>query len=85
MLGSYTDFDANSDQYKWLRADLAKVDKSKTPWTIVLIHAPWYSSNTAHKGEGESMRLAMEEMLYTAGIDIVFAGHVHAYERFVSS
>ncbi|WOG91105.1 hypothetical protein DCAR_0310353 [Daucus carota subsp. sativus] len=82
MLGSYTDFDANSDQYKWLRADLAKVDKSKTPWTIVLIHAPWYSSNTAHKGEGESMRLAMEEMLYTAGIDIVFAGHVHAYERF---
>lgn len=85
MLGSYTDFDASSDQYTWLKADLEKVDKSKTPWTIVLIHAPWYNSNSAHKGEGESMRLAMEEMLYNAGADIVYAGHVHAYERFVSS
>lgn len=84
MLGSYTDFDASSDQYKWLNNDLAKADKSKTPWTIALIHAPWYNSNSAHKGEGESMRLAMEEMLYNAGVDIVYAGHVHAYERFVS-
>lgn len=82
MLGSYTDFDADSDQYKWLQADLAKVDRSKTPWIIVLLHAPWYNSNLAHKGEGESMRKAMEEMLYSARVDLVFSGHVHAYERF---
>lgn len=84
MLGSYTNFDASSDQYTWLKADLAKVNRSKTPWIVVLIHAPWYSSNIAHKGEGESMRQAMEEMLYNARVDIVYAGHVHAYERFVS-
>lgn len=82
MLGSYTDFDASSDQYTWLKADLAKVNRTKTPWIVVLIHAPWYSSNIAHKGEGESMRQAMEEMLYNARVDIVYAGHVHAYERF---
>lgn len=84
MLGSYAKFDAKSDQFKWLQGDLAKVDRSVTPWLIVLLHAPWYNTNLAHKGEGESMRKAMESLLYNARADIVFAGHVHAYERFVS-
>ncbi|KAK9290206.1 hypothetical protein L1049_008372 [Liquidambar formosana] len=82
MLGSYADFDAQSAQYKWLQADLAKVDRKVTPWLVVLLHAPWYNTNTAHQGEGESMRKAMEEMLYKARVDVVYAGHVHAYERF---
>lgn len=84
MLGSYTDFDSGSDQYAWLVGDLAKVDRRKTPWLVVLIHAPWYNSNKAHQGEGEDMRKAMEDLLYRAHVDVVFAGHVHAYERFVS-
>lgn len=84
MLGSYEEFEEGSDQYRWLKGDLGKVDRSRTPWLIVLIHAPWYNTNLAHKGEGESMRKAMEELLYEASVDLVFAGHVHAYERFVS-
>ncbi|CAH1435824.1 unnamed protein product [Lactuca virosa] len=82
MLGSYADFGPDSDQYKWLANDLAKIDRSRTPWVVVLLHAPWYNSNLAHQGEGESMRLAMEEMLYNSRVDMVFSGHVHAYERF---
>ncbi|GMY25166.1 purple acid phosphatase 22-like [Fagus crenata] len=82
MLGSYAEFDKKSSQYKWLVADLAKIDRKKTPWVIVLLHAPWYNTNTAHQGEGDSMRKAMEELLYNARVDVVFAGHVHAYERF---
>lgn len=56
-----------------------------TPWVIVLLHAPWYNTNEAHEGEGESMREAMESLLFNARVDVVFAGHVHAYERFVST
>ncbi|OVA03580.1 Phosphoesterase domain [Macleaya cordata] len=82
MLGSYTDFDGDSAQYKWLQADLAKVNRKKTPWLVTIIHVPWYNTNIAHQGEGESMRKAMEDLLYKAKLDIVFAGHVHAYERF---
>lgn len=84
MLGSYTDFDPDSDQYKWLQADLGKVNRGKTPWIVVLIHAPWYNTNTAHQGEPESdlMKKSMERLLYNARVDFVFAGHVHAYERF---
>ncbi|URD79865.1 Calcineurin-like phosphoesterase [Musa troglodytarum] len=82
MLGSYADFNTSSSQYKWLVADLAKVDRRITPWLVALLHAPWYNTNLAHQGEGESMRQAMESLLYRARVDVVFAGHVHAYERF---
>ncbi|CAA6667579.1 unnamed protein product [Spirodela intermedia] len=63
MLGSYAEFGPSSDQRRWLEADLAKVDRSRTPWLV-------------------EMRKALEELLYRARVDIVFAGHVHAYERF---
>lgn len=84
MLGSYDDFDPNSQQYKWLQGDLRKINRGKTPWVVVLLHAPWYNSNTAHQGESESvdMKAAMENLLFKARVDVVFAGHVHAYERF---
>ncbi|PHU13038.1 Purple acid phosphatase 21 [Capsicum chinense] len=81
MLGSYTDYDEYSDQYRWLKADLLKVDRKKTPWLVVLFHVPWYNSNEAHQGEADDMMSTMEPLLYAAGADIVFAGHVHAYER----
>lgn len=81
MLGSYTDYDESSDQYAWLKADLAKIDRKRTPWLIVLMHVPWYNSNWAHQGEGDSMMSAMEPLLYAAHVDIMIAGHVHAYER----
>lgn len=86
MLGSYTDFDAESAQYKWLQADLGKIDRGKTPWIVAVVHAPWYNSNSAHQGESEAddMKKSMETLLYQARVDVVFAGHVHAYERFVS-
>ncbi|PWA87918.1 purple acid phosphatases superfamily protein [Artemisia annua] len=84
MLSSYTDFGPVSDQYHWLELDLARVNRTKTPWLIAVMHAPWYSTNYAHKGEKESdgMRESMEGLLYKARVDMVFASHVDAYERF---
>lgn len=67
-----------------IQADLAKVDRAKTPWLLVLFHVPWYNSNRAHQGEGDDMRASMEPLLYAAGTDLILTGHVHAYERTVS-
>lgn len=49
MLGSYAEYKQNSDQYEWLQADLSRVNKTRTPWIIVLFHVPWYNSNAAHQ------------------------------------
>ncbi|PKU62462.1 Purple acid phosphatase 18 [Dendrobium catenatum] len=68
------------------QADLAKVDRERTPWLLALLHVPWYNSNWAHQGEGDDMMAVVEPVLYAAGVDILIAGHVHAYERsFLSS
>jgi hypothetical protein len=74
-------YGAGSALTKWLVADLASIDRAKTPWVLVSLHAPWYNSNSAHQGDGEGMRAALEAVLVKAGVAAVFSGHVHAYER----
>lgn len=82
MLNSYSDFSINSPQYNFLLTDLENVSRDKTPWLIVTFHAPWYNSNSAHQHEFESsMRLIMEPLFLKYRVNIVFSGHVHAYER----
>jgi hypothetical protein len=80
-LSNYHDFSSGSPQNTWLKADLAAIDRTQTPWVFVNTHAPWYNTNSAHQGDGEAQRKALEKMLYDAGVDAVFTGHVHAYER----
>jgi len=83
MLCSYCPYKYGTPQYTWLDGDLKSVDRTLTPWVIAVLHAPWYNSNTAHHNEGEEvrMRAAMERLFYTSKVDLVLAGHVHAYER----
>lgn len=51
MLGSYAPYGRSSEQYAWLLRDLASIDRGRTPWVIVAMHAPWYNSNEQHYGE----------------------------------
>jgi len=80
-LSSYTSSDPTAFQYQWLDDDLQAVDRTRTPWIIVMMHVPWYHSNTNHKNEAFLMMLDMEDLLFKAGVDVVLDGHVHAYER----
>lgn len=81
MLGTYTAYDKSSSQYKWLAKELGRIDRTLTPWVVVGMHAPFYNTNFAHQMEANAMRVFLEDLLYYSGVDIVFAGHVHAYER----
>ena len=81
MLSSYSPFVKYTPQWKWLEEELNRVDRKKTPWLIVLVHVPIYNSNEAHFMEGESMRAVFEEWFIHHKVDVIFSGHVHAYER----
>ncbi|CAM6091265.1 unnamed protein product [Calypogeia fissa] len=81
VLSSYSAYGKYTPQYVWLTGFLPTIDRTITPWVIVLLHSPWYNSNTYHYMEGETMRVEFENFLVSASVDIVFAGHVHAYER----
>lgn len=81
-LCSYCPSEPGSAQYEWLNYDLARVDRSLTPWIIGLWHSPWYTSCSKHPmKETEDMRGHLEDIVHEAGFDIVFTGHNHAYER----
>ena len=72
-----SDVKQESDQYKWLVADL---QASTKPWTILQWHKPAYSSG----GHGSSGYMQdMVENLQAEGItiDVVNAGHNHLYVR----
>ena len=76
MLDSCVDIGPGSEQLKWLEADLASTDKR---WRFVTLHYPLYSSS--EHGRYLAMRDTLEPIFEKYGVDIVFAGHVHAYER----
>jgi hypothetical protein len=80
---SYAGYKPESIQYAWLSSFLNTIDRAITPWVVVMIHAPWYNSNSGHFFEGELLRIAFEPLLHTAGVNMVLQGHVHAYERTV--
>eukprot|EP01041_Mallomonas_annulata_P004203 gene4203-8363_t len=81
-LNPYAGTANTSRQYRWLEGHLrGTLDRGRTPWLVVMLHAPWYNTNEGHWKESESMRTDMEELLYTFGVDVVLAGHVHVYER----
>jgi acid phosphatase type 7 len=82
-LNSYADYLTNTTiQYRWLKNYLeTRINRDRTPWVLVMMHTPWYSTNVIHWREGELMRRVMESLLYSHGVDIVLSGHVHSYER----
>jgi predicted phosphodiesterase len=64
-------------QLQWLKEELAK-DTAK--WQIAFFHHPLYSSGKRH-GPSEKIREVVEPLFVQSGIDVVFVGHEHFYER----
>jgi 3',5'-cyclic AMP phosphodiesterase CpdA len=74
MLDS-TDFD--SAQMNWLEQELKG---SKAKWKIAVLHHPLYSSGKKH-GSSMGLRKMLEPVFTRYGVQVVFSGHDHIYER----
>jgi len=77
------DYDDKSQQYKWLEADLASDAAQKADWLFVAYHMPGYCEGWDHPGyDGEEdVRSYVMPLLEKYGVDMVFNGHAHDYER----
>ena len=84
LLDTNTDIDPESEQGQWLRADLETAsDNENIQWKFLLFHHPPYSASLIGIGD-ERSRVTREYIPPIAeefGVDIVFAGHQHSYER----
>jgi 3',5'-cyclic AMP phosphodiesterase CpdA len=65
-------------QRAWLEGALAGAQE---PWKVCYFHHPLYS-NAARHGSDVSLRVILEPMFIKHGVNVVFAGHDHVYERF---
>lgn len=65
------------EQVEWLESELKG---SNEAWKIADFHHPLYSSGERH-GSDIRLRQAIEPLLVTDNVSVVFAGHDHFYER----
>jgi hypothetical protein len=64
-------------QLDWLEKELAG---SGSDWKIPFFHHPLYSSGKKH-GSQVDLRSRLEPLFRKYGVDVVFTGHDHFYER----
>jgi predicted phosphodiesterase len=65
-------------QIAWLESELG--NSGSTDWKICYLHHPLYSSGRFH-GPATDLRQLLEPLFVKHGVDVVFAGHEHVYER----
>jgi hypothetical protein len=64
-------------QLEWIEAELKA---SNDEWKIAYFHHPLYSSGGRHGSETD-LRVTLEPLFIKYGVNAVFSGHDHIYER----
>ena len=81
VLNSNETLKEGSEQHIWLEGQLSESQKNDK-FTLVLFHHPPFSSGT-HRKDPKKARKHILPLLEKYGVDAVFSGHVHFYERII--
>jgi hypothetical protein len=65
------------EQLAWIEAQLRGTHE---PWKICFFHHPLYSAGRRH-GSEKDLRALLEPLFIRYGVNAVFSGHEHLYER----
>lgn len=82
VLDTERDVDQDSLQYAWLEQQLqrATADVDGPRWLFVALHRPVYTGSE-HGGDGPPE--GFHDLMLRYGVNAVFTGHAHCYERFL--
>ncbi|RLC76675.1 MAG: hypothetical protein DRJ03_28185 [Chloroflexi bacterium] len=82
QVDGFADFGPGSEQYGWLEETLVA---NTQPWLFVYFHVPLYGSVPPHSAPfaemEETAQRALAPLFERYGVDMVFSGHKHSYER----
>ncbi|XP_048330082.2 probable inactive purple acid phosphatase 27 [Ziziphus jujuba] len=81
VISTEHDWSKDSEQYEWMKKDMASVDRSKTPWLIFMGHRPMYTSSSGLTNVDQNFVDEVEPLLLDNKVDLALFGHVHNYER----
>jgi 3',5'-cyclic AMP phosphodiesterase CpdA len=81
ILDSNSDLGPGSEQYQWLAADLRSIGAS-CGFRVVLFHHPLFSASNVHGDDERHIAGFLLPLFKEYGVNLVFNGHVHAYQRF---
>ena len=80
-LNTMGNYSPGSAQRTWLESELQSTDYSDATWHVVVLHHPPFTATSGH-GDDEGVKQDLVPLFEQYGVDIVFAGHSHVYERY---
>jgi hypothetical protein len=72
-----------TQQADFMREDVKKVDRTKTPWLIASFHKAPYTCGSKHQSDSDKPRSTWQPVFDELKVDLVLTGHVHNYQRSV--